>query len=109
MLVRLFTLSTSYSEGLVWLFTYWLWEYLENQVTPFFLDTPDGEKIFAWHVLPLGLYKAHRDDLVKQPDGIPENVLQSEGIKLLMSDPEARLIIHCMCLFFAWFVCVGFC
>ncbi|KAH8146127.1 uncharacterized protein LAJ45_09817 [Morchella importuna] len=68
--------------------------FAKNQVTPFFLDTPDGEKIFAWHVLPLGLYKAHRDDLVKQPDGIPENVLQSEGIKLLMSDPEARLIIH---------------
>lgn len=70
----------------------------ENQVTPFFLNTPDGEKIFAWHVLPLGLYKAHRDELVKQEDGLKSDVLfDSENIRLLMNDPEARLIIHCMC------------
>lgn len=73
----------------------------ENQVTPFYLDTSDGEKIFAWHVLPLGLYKAHRDELVKQEDGLKSDVLfDSENIRLLMSDPEARLIIHCMYLRF---------
>lgn len=75
---------------------------VENQVTPFYLDTADGEKIFAWHVLPLGLYKAHRDQLVKQDDGIKSDLLfDSENIKLLMNDPEARLIIHCMYSLFA--------
>jgi len=65
-------------------------------VAPFFLKTPDGEEIFAWHVLPLGLYKEHRESLAKQNTGLITNPLESENIKLLMADPEARLIIHCM-------------
>lgn len=69
----------------------------ENQVMPFYIDTPDGEKIFTWHVLPLGLYKAHRDELVKQEDGLKLDALSdSANIRLLMKDPKARLIIHCM-------------
>lgn len=77
----------------------------ENQVTPFYLNTRDGERIFAWHVLPLGLYTAHRDELVKQEDGLRSDVLfDSENIRLLMNDPEARLIIHCMYLTFSTFV-----
>ncbi|RPA92572.1 alpha/beta-hydrolase [Choiromyces venosus 120613-1] len=73
--------------------------FAKNQVTPFFLKTPDGEDIFAWHVLPLGLYKEHRESLVKQKTGLITNPLESENIKLLIADPEARLIIHCVCPF----------
>ncbi|KAG0124275.1 Alpha/Beta hydrolase protein [Tuber indicum] len=68
--------------------------FAKNQVAPFFLKTPDGEDIFVWHVLPLGLYKEHRESLVKQNTGLISNPLESENIKLLIADPEARLIIH---------------
>lgn len=64
-------------------------------MTPFFLKTPDGEDIFVWHVLPLGLYKEHRETLVNHEAGLITDPLKSENIKLLQNDPEARLIIHC--------------
>lgn len=68
--------------------------FAKNQVTPFFIGTPDGERIFAWHVLPLGLYKAHREELVQQPDGVWEDATRARGVQLMMEDPEARLVVH---------------
>jgi pimeloyl-ACP methyl ester carboxylesterase len=69
--------------------------FAKNQVTPFYIPTPDGEKLFAWHVLPLGLYMEHRDELVQQPTGkIIPNPTETRNLQLMMSDPEARLIIH---------------
>lgn len=72
-----------------------LFGFAKNQVTPFFLNTTDGESIFAWHVVPLGAYMEHRDDLVAQDTGIVADPTTSKGLQLLMADPEARLIIHC--------------
>ncbi|KAL7269156.1 hypothetical protein RUND412_008195 [Rhizina undulata] len=68
--------------------------FAKDQVTPFFLPTRDGEKLFAWHVLPLGLYMEHRDELVAQESGLKANELQTPSLKLLLDDPDARLIIH---------------
>jgi abhydrolase domain-containing protein 12 len=69
--------------------------FAKNQVTPFFLPTPDGERIFAWHVLPLGTLMEHRDELVTQETGLVEKPLETKNLKLLMEDPEARLVIFC--------------
>ena len=68
---------------------------VENQVAPFYIPTPDGERLFAWHVLPLGLYAEHRDVLLDHDSGLVEDITQSAGFKLLRDDPEARLIINC--------------
>ncbi|RPA76324.1 alpha/beta-hydrolase [Ascobolus immersus RN42] len=67
--------------------------FARNQVTPFYIDTPDSESIFAWHILPLRLYASHRDTLVEEPSGIAKEFDSSLGLQLLRDDPEARLII----------------
>lgn len=46
-------------------------------------------------MLPLGLYLEHRDELVQQSDGIKDEPLETNNLKLLANDAEARLIIHC--------------
>ncbi|KAF8428178.1 Alpha/Beta hydrolase protein [Tirmania nivea] len=68
--------------------------FAKNQVTPFYIPTPDGEKIFAWHVLPLGLYAEHRDILLDHDSGLVEDITQNAAFRLLKNDPEARLLIH---------------
>lgn len=70
--------------------------FAKNQVTPFYYNTSDGEAIFAWHVLPLGIYMLHREELVKQEGhGVAAAPLETKNLQLLRDDPEARLIIHC--------------
>ncbi|TGZ84058.1 alpha/beta-hydrolase [Ascodesmis nigricans] len=68
--------------------------FAKNQVTPFFIPTPDGERLFAWHVLPLGLYSSHRDPLIQQPTGVSSSPTSTENLRLLTSDPDSHLIIH---------------
>lgn len=68
---------------------------IENQVTPFQLQTPDGETIYAWHIMPLPLYLQHEAAVSTQKLGLCNNFTQTESFRLLASDPEARLIISC--------------
>ncbi|KAF8253806.1 alpha/beta-hydrolase [Wilcoxina mikolae CBS 423.85] len=68
--------------------------FAKNQVTPFYLNTSDGESIFAWHVLPLGAYMEHREELAEQETGLVPEPTKTKNLQLLMKDPEARLIIH---------------
>jgi len=70
--------------------------FAKNQVTSFYLNTSDGESIFAWHVLPLGAYMKHREELVEQGTGLVAEPTKTKNLQLLMKDPEARLIIHCV-------------
>lgn len=67
----------------------------ENQVTPFQLQTPDGETIYAWHIMPLPLYLQHEAAVATQKIGLCNNFTQTESFRLLANDPEARLIISC--------------
>jgi hypothetical protein len=68
---------------------------VENQVTPFNIKTPDGETLYAWHILPRALYAKHETELLKQKlDTI--NVFQDTlAYRLLKGEPEATLIINC--------------
>ena len=68
--------------------------FLHNQVTPFFISSHDGEKLHAWHILPLGLYRRHQDELLAQPSGLNHVITSSLAFKLLRDDPEARLVIY---------------
>ncbi|KAK4235686.1 hypothetical protein C8A03DRAFT_17603 [Achaetomium macrosporum] len=70
------------------------WGFLRNQVTPFTLTTPDGVTLHAWHILPLGLYYQHEEELVKQPNGLAVNITERTSFKLLRDDPEALLVLY---------------
>ncbi|KAI7200628.1 hypothetical protein KC318_g4331 [Hortaea werneckii] len=71
----------------------------KNQVTPFTLPTPDGETLYAWHILPLDVYtrneKSIRDE-VRRRDGPVDDFPQTKPFHLLTAnDPEpARVIIN---------------
>ncbi|KAF3903968.1 hypothetical protein ABW21_db0209298 [Orbilia brochopaga] len=62
-----------------------------NEITPFYLTTPDNERLFAWHILPQALYAKHRDELLRRDVGPVEDITQTLGFKLLKEDKEARL------------------
>ena len=68
---------------------------IENQIQPFRLPTPDGELLYAWHILPVGLYSKHENVLVNGPTGLAEDMTLTTAFELLSNDPQARLVISC--------------
>ncbi|TVY17905.1 Monoacylglycerol lipase ABHD12 [Lachnellula arida] len=68
--------------------------FLYNQVTPFSIKVSDGEALYAWHVLPLELYREHEASLLDEPSGFVSDITSSLAFKLLRDDPEARLVLH---------------
>ncbi|KAK6065388.1 abhydrolase domain-containing protein [Seiridium cupressi] len=70
------------------------WGFLHNQVTPFTLRTRDHQTLHAWHVLPLGVYQQHEQELAKEPRGWRSDITQSHGFKLLREDPEALVVLY---------------
>ena len=68
--------------------------FLHNQVTPFSISTEDGETLYAWHILPLGLYCRHQDELLSRPSDRTRDKISSLPLQLLRDDPEARLVIY---------------
>ena len=70
------------------------WGFLRNQVMAFILKTPDGETIHAWHILPLGLYQEHEQQLVDEPTGLVADVTQRLSFQLLRDDPDSLLVLY---------------
>lgn len=70
------------------------WGFLPNQVTPFTLGTPDGITLHAWHILPLGIYQKHQEELVNEPGGLLKDITGRTSFKLLRDDPEALLVLY---------------
>ncbi|RDW57749.1 hypothetical protein BP5796_12550 [Coleophoma crateriformis] len=68
--------------------------FLKNQVTPFSIKTSDGERLYAWHILPAELYRRHEQPLVAEPVGFVSDITSRLAFQLLRDNPEARLIIH---------------
>jgi abhydrolase domain-containing protein 12 len=68
--------------------------FLHNQVTPFPIETSDGETLHAWHVLPLTLYRRHEKELLAQPSGFAHDLSSRLSFKLLRDAPDARLVIY---------------
>ncbi|GAB7338300.1 hypothetical protein MBLNU457_4616t1 [Dothideomycetes sp. NU457] len=62
--------------------------FAKNQVTPFNISTPDGETLFAWHVLPLDIYALHQETLTTSPPTL------STRLSLIKNDPDARIVIN---------------
>ncbi|KAH6609412.1 hypothetical protein Trco_002758 [Trichoderma cornu-damae] len=57
------------------------WGFAKNQVTPFELQTPDGETIYAWHIMPLPLYLQHEAAVATQKNGFCDDFAQTESIR----------------------------
>ncbi|KAI1198090.1 Alpha/Beta hydrolase protein [Nemania serpens] len=70
------------------------WGFLRNQATPFFLTTPDGESLHAWHILPLELYRLNQDALLAEPRGLALDVRERLGFKLLRGDASSLLLLY---------------
>lgn len=68
--------------------------FLRNQVTPFSIRTPDGERLYAWHILPIELYRKHEESLIAGPIGFVSDITSTLAFQLLRDDPDARLILH---------------
>ncbi|CAD6447830.1 dd4abbea-2081-4c19-b808-f2f55b6d0643 [Sclerotinia trifoliorum] len=68
--------------------------FAKNQVSPFNFSTPDGETLYAWHIMPLGLYAKHEPEILEQPSGFVDDITLTKGFELLKDDPDARLIIN---------------
>jgi abhydrolase domain-containing protein 12 len=68
--------------------------FLKNQVTPFSIQTPDGEQLYAWHILPIELYRKHELSLIAEPVGFVSDVQARLAFQLLRDSSDARLIIH---------------
>jgi abhydrolase domain-containing protein 12 len=67
-------------------------------VTPFTIPTPDGQTLYAWHVLPIDTYLKNEEALssIGTPQGPVEDFTQSLAFKLLSSTSSpARVVINC--------------
>lgn len=70
------------------------WGFAKNQVTPFSLDTVDGESLYAWHILPLKTYLKNEAKLQAQPAGFAKDITATESFRTLRDDPSARLVVY---------------
>lgn len=70
------------------------WGFLHNQVTPFNLNTKDGETLHAWHILPPGVWQQHTEELLKEETGLVEDITTRKSFQLLRDDPEALLVLY---------------
>ena len=71
-----------------------LFGFLHGQTTPFSIKSPSGDWLYAWHILPIELYRQHEATLVKEPAGFAPDFTARYAFELLHDDPDARLIIH---------------
>ncbi|KUJ17478.1 alpha/beta-hydrolase [Mollisia scopiformis] len=68
--------------------------FLRNQATPFILKSSDGERLYAWHILPLEIFRKHELALLEEPVELVSDFTSKLAFKLLREDPDARLILH---------------
>ncbi|OQO12744.1 hypothetical protein B0A48_02208 [Cryoendolithus antarcticus] len=71
--------------------------FAKNQVTPFNIATPDGQMLYAWHVLPIDAYARNEKTLreLHRPSGIAEDVTEGLPFQLLSSKQHpARVVVY---------------
>ena len=67
-----------------------------NQVTPFNIPTPDGETLYAWHILPLDVYTRNEESLrsEKRSHGPVDDPTDTSALHHLTSS-DARVVVSC--------------
>jgi hypothetical protein len=72
-------------------------------VTPFTIPTPDGQTLYAWHILPIDAYLRNEKALSEtaRPRGPVEDFTTTLPFSLLSStSPPGRVVINCKILSF---------
>lgn len=69
-------------------------DFLRDQTISFSIKSSDGECLYAWHILPIELYRQHESSLVEQSFDFASNITSRYVFNLLREDSDARLIIH---------------
>ena len=72
--------------------------FAKGQVTPFTIKTPDGQTLYAWHVLPVDTYVRNAESLstIERPQGPVEDFTKTLPFELLSStSTPARVVINC--------------
>ncbi|KAJ5717104.1 hypothetical protein N7488_002750 [Penicillium malachiteum] len=64
--------------------------FLRNQVTPFSIETADGERLYVWHILSFELYRQNEASLIEEPSGFVFGLKFRVAFQLLRDDPETR-------------------
>ncbi|KAJ4286046.1 hypothetical protein N0V90_013393 [Kalmusia sp. IMI 367209] len=68
--------------------------FAKGQVTPFWLDTSDGEKLFCWHVLPLDVYLDNEVEITTTGgEGVADDFSSTLAAKLLKKDAKKTGLI----------------
>jgi abhydrolase domain-containing protein 12 len=65
-----------------------------NQATPFSIKSSSGGTLYAWHILPIELYRQHEPALIAESSGFVLDITSRFAFKLLRDDPDAWLILH---------------
>ncbi|CAI7627007.1 unnamed protein product [Penicillium pancosmium] len=69
--------------------------FLNTQVQPFNLKTPDNETLYGWHLLPLHLcYQNEKELSENPPSGPAADYTHTAAFKLLANDPNARVVVY---------------
>jgi len=68
--------------------------FLRNQATPFSIKSSTGGTLYAWHILPVELYRQHEPALIAEPAGFVLDITSRFAFELLRDDPDALLVIH---------------
>ncbi|KAH9892984.1 Alpha/Beta hydrolase protein [Xylariomycetidae sp. FL2044] len=68
--------------------------FLPNQVFPFSIPTPDGEKLYMWLVLPLKACLAHEHALTKRITKGSNINNDHLSLRLIRDDPHRKLVIY---------------
>ncbi|KAI0158155.1 alpha/beta-hydrolase [Xylariaceae sp. FL1272] len=69
------------------------WGFAHKQVTPFIINSTDGNSIYAWHILPMNIYLKHEEQLQTGLAEFSNDITTAEPFKILKDDPNARLVI----------------
>lgn len=70
--------------------------FLHHQVQPFTIESSNGARLFAWHILPTHLYREHKTELISQADfGLKpfSQAADTVGLRLLLEDTNARVVV----------------
>jgi abhydrolase domain-containing protein 12 len=66
----------------------------ENQIRPFNITTLDGEVLYAWHVLPLDVYRQYEKELIAEPKEVM-NYKDSVAYRAVTKDPDSKVVVNC--------------
>ena len=64
-------------------------------MTPIYIKTPDGETLYAWHILPRALYAKYENELLEEDRTDIKEFTETLAFKLLTQDSNSKLIINC--------------